>query len=461
MGAQAPSSPVLALNRGIAAARGEHLAIMIDGAHVLTPGVLRFGMLGLQSYAPAVVATQQWYVGPGQQNDAVDQGYDQDYEDRLFGEIEWPYDGYRLFDIGHFVGDRDWFDGLWESNCIFVPRKILEQIGCFDESFSMPGGGYANLDLYERVSADPDVTLVSILGEGSFHQVHGGTTTNEGEAEARIKRLDGYRQHYAELRGRFLRGPGKPVHYVGSLMDSTRRTRARRLTAPAYFRTAQAQASDKKPAKAVPIPDELKVEFIDAFWRSDSRRQVSWLGRQVSKCPTDLLAYQELIVRVRPDWVVETGTGAGGRALFLATVCDLLGSGHVITIDDGTGAPPDKLPRHPRITHIVGDATAAETITEVRELVGQPPRALVLFGLAGRDRLQRMWEAYAPLVPVGSYVVFEETVTNGNPVWSGMGPGPREAVKDIVQGSSEFVPDTTMEKLGLTFNPGGFLRRRS
>jgi len=90
---------------------------------------------------PAIVVTQQWYVGPGQQPDAMNAGYDQAYEDELFREIEWPLDGYRLFDIGHFIGDRDWFDGLWESNCIFVPRKLLEQYGAFDESFSMPGGG--------------------------------------------------------------------------------------------------------------------------------------------------------------------------------------------------------------------------------------------------------------------------------------------------------------------------------
>ena len=38
---------------------------MIDGAHVLTPGVLRYGMLGLSAYAPAVVTAKQWYVGPG------------------------------------------------------------------------------------------------------------------------------------------------------------------------------------------------------------------------------------------------------------------------------------------------------------------------------------------------------------------------------------------------------------
>jgi cephalosporin hydroxylase len=458
---QAAPSPVNALNRGVAAARGEHIALMIDGAHMLTPGVLRFGMLGLQSYAPAVVVTQQWYVGPGQQNDAVRHGYDQEYEDRLFEEIGWPGDGYRLFDVGHFVGDRDWFDGLWESNCIFVPRKVLEQVGSFDESFSMPGGGYANLDLYERVAADPDTTLVSILGEGSFHQVHGGTTTNEGENDARLDRLEAYKRHYAQLRGRFLRGPGKPVHYVGSVMDATRRTRARRLSAPAYFRTAQAHAADQRPGKPVPIPDELKVEFIDAFWRSESRRGVNWLGWQAAKCPTDLLAYQELIVRVRPDWVIETGTGAGGRALFLATVCELLGTGQVLSVDDGTGAPADKLPKHPRLVHVDGDATAIETISRVRELVGEPPSALLVFGLAGRDRLERMWDAYSGLVPIGSYVVFEETVTNGNPVWPGMGPGPREAVKEILQRSPGFASDPTMEKLGLTFNPGGYLKRRT
>jgi len=151
---------------------------MIDGAHVLTPSVLRYGMAGLSTYEPAIVVTQQWYVGPGQQPDAMNAGYDQAYEDELFREIEWPLDGYRLFDIGHFIGDRDWFDGLWESNCIFVPRRLLEQTGAFDERFAEPGGGYANLELYERLGAMPGVNVVTILGEGSFHQLHGGTTTN-------------------------------------------------------------------------------------------------------------------------------------------------------------------------------------------------------------------------------------------------------------------------------------------
>ena len=164
-------------------------------------------MLGLSSYEPAVVTTQQWYVGPGEQNEAVAKGYDADYEDRLFAQIGWPINGYRLFDIGHFIGDRDWFDGQWESNCIFVPRELLRQVGALDESFSMPGGGFVNLDFFERMANSPGVNLVTLLGEGSFHQVHGGTTTNKAEMGERAGLISSYGEQYEQLRGRRFRVP--------------------------------------------------------------------------------------------------------------------------------------------------------------------------------------------------------------------------------------------------------------
>src|SRR5262249_53795328 len=192
MGADASPSPVPALNKGVAVSRGDAVALMIDGAHVLTPGVLHFAMTGLSAYPGSLVVTQQWYLGPGQQGDTVEKGYTTEIEDRLFDAIEWPVDGYRLFDIGHFIGERDWLRGRWESNCIVGPRALLEQVGAFDESFSMPGGGFANLELYERLGASPDVTVTTMLGEGSFHQVHGGTTTNLADPEARHKRIASY-----------------------------------------------------------------------------------------------------------------------------------------------------------------------------------------------------------------------------------------------------------------------------
>jgi cephalosporin hydroxylase len=458
LGAHATPSPVTALNVGIREGRGENYALMIDGAHVLTPGVLRFGVAGLGAYAPAIVATQQWYVGPGQQGDAMNDGYDVVYEDRLFDTIEWPCDGYRLFDIGHFVGDRDWLDGLWESNCLFVPRALLEQVGGFDESFSIPGGGYANLELYERLGSAPGVTVATILGEGSFHQVHGGVTTNQPEAGERRDRVFGYGREYAEQRGRPFRGPGKPVHYVGRLHSpSARRTKARRRTGEAFV-DAGAQVQGDGPAEQpIPVPEELRTAFTEAVWRSRPWDHSTWLGRCVHAAPTDLLALQEAVATVRPDWIIEIGANDGGRTLFLASICELIDAGRVLTVDDPL---PDDRPRHPRVEYLRARAHSRPAHQRIREAAGDGTRAIVVLGSqADRHRTSAQFEGCAPLVPVGSYVVVTDTILNGHPVWPAFGPGPAEAVKKILSEHGEFVADPHMEKYSLTFNPGGFLKR--
>ena len=455
LGTGASPSPVRALNRGIVASRGRNLALMIDGAHVLTPSVLRFGLQGLATYGPAIVATQQWYVGPGQQGEAMDSGYDQAYEDRLFQRIQWPSNGYRLFEIGHFVGERDWLDGVWESNCMFVSRAQLEQVGGFDERFTMPGGGYANLELYERLGSAPDVTVCSILGEGSFHQVHGGTTTNQAEAAERRGRVFGYAQHYAELRGRAFRGPGKPIHFVGRITTgAARRTKPRRLSTSVFAEAAE--AIDGRPERPAPVPDDLRSAFTEAVWKNLPWRHTTWLGEPIHTPPTDLLAYQEIQGRVRPDWVVEVGSADRGRAVFLASICDLIGHGHVLTLRSPEGP---ETTHHPRLRTCSGPPLDPETRRRVHELVTPGSAVVVLGACADRATTAAQFEAYADLVGVGSYVVVTDTVVNGRPVWPSFGPGPLEAVKQILNLHGEFVPDPAMEKYALTFNPGGFLRR--
>jgi cephalosporin hydroxylase len=455
LGADAAPSPVGALNAGIALSRGRSLALMIDGAHVLTPGVLRFGLQGLATYAPAIVATQQWYVGPGQQGEALDDGYDQAGEDRLFERILWPANGYRLFEVGHFVGDRDWLDGVWESNCMFVTRAQLEQVGGFDERFSMPGGGYANLELYERLGSSPEITVCTILGEGSFHQVHGGTTTNQPDAADRRSRVFGYGQHYAELRGRTFRGPGKPIHFVGRITTgAARRSKPRRLSA-AVFADA-AKATDGRSDHPAPVPEDLRWAFTDAVWRNLPWRRTTWLGAPVRSAPTDLLAYQEIISRVRPDWVIDVGTGDAGRATYMASICDLVGQGHVIAIRDTSGADPTP---HPRLRCCTGGPLDPPVREHVRGLVDEGSAVVILGACGDRDVTMAQFEAYADLVGVGSYVIVTDTIVNGHPVWPAFGPGPAEGVKQILNRHGEFVADPEMEKYALSFNPGGFLRR--
>jgi cephalosporin hydroxylase len=455
LGDDASESPVGALNRGIAASRGRNLALMIDGAHVLTPGVLRFGLQGLATYAPAIVATQQWYVGPGQQGAAMDNGYDQAYEDRLFRRIQWPGNGYRLFEVGHFVGERDWLDGVWESNCMFVSRAQLEQVGGFEERFSMPGGGYANLELYERLGSSPDVTVCSIIGEGSFHQVHGGTTTNEAEADKRRALVFGYSRHYAELRGRPFRGAGKPIHFVGRITTgAARRTKPRRLSTGVFGEAAE--AVDGLPERPTPVPDDVRWAFTEAAWRNLPWRHTTWLGEPIRTAPTDLFAYQEILSRVRPDWVVEIGASDQGRAGYLASICELIGRGQVLSLRGSDVPDPAS---HPRLRVLTGPPLDAGTRQRVHELAGAGNAVVVLGACADRATTVRQFDAYADLVGVGSYVVVTDTVVNGRPVWPSFGPGPFEAVKQVLNVHGEFVPDPAMEKYALSFNPGGFLRR--
>jgi cephalosporin hydroxylase len=434
---------------------------MIDGAHVLTPGVLRHGMTGLTAYEPAVVAAVQWYVGPGQQPDVVGAGYDQSVEDGLFASIEWPVDGYRLFEIGHFITDgnreRDWLDGILESNCIFTSRERLEQIGGFDEAFSMPGGGYANLDLYERLATSPGVNVVTILGEGSFHQVHGGTTTNAPDPQERRAELGRYDEHYRGLRGRPIKGPTTPIHHVGSWTTPVaRRTRARRLTADA-FRGQVRTGPDGLPEQPAPVPEDLGLAATEAYWDSLDWQRTTWLGHPVEAAPGDLVAYQELLAEVGPDWVVDVGTGTGGRALFLAGVCDLLGRGRVVSISERK--PPEGV-SHPRIDWVTAKPHQQEGFDAVAAITGPQPRALVVLGERSRHRRTvAAFEGYAPLVPAGSYVVVEGTVVNGHPVWPGFGPGPAEAVTEILAAHPDFAVDRDCERGLVSLNRGGYLRR--
>jgi glycosyltransferase involved in cell wall biosynthesis len=176
----APPSPAHAINRGIAEARGDVIGVMIDGARIATPGLLRFAWHGARLYERAVVATLGWYLGPDFQRRSIERGYDQSHEDALLEKIDWPHDGYRLFEIG--VMDESSYDGsfrpITESNALFLRRESWDLLGGFDERFDAPGGGLVNLDTFRRCLEWPGAQLVILLGEGTFHQVHGGVATN-------------------------------------------------------------------------------------------------------------------------------------------------------------------------------------------------------------------------------------------------------------------------------------------
>jgi cephalosporin hydroxylase len=196
----------------------------------------------------------------------------------------------------------------------------------------------------------------------------------------------------------------------------------------------------------------------DVLYLSDAWTDATWLGAQALKNPLDLWVYQEIIFETRPGLIVETGTYRGGSALFLATMCDLLGTGDVVSID----IEPERedYPRHPRVTYLGGRSSVdPEVVAEVLERAARTGgRTLVVLDSDhSKSHVEAELAAYAPLVPVGGYVIVEDS--NIGRIRKDLLPGPLEAITTFVASTDEFEVDRSREKFLITFNPSGYLRR--
>lgn len=191
--------------------------------------------------------------------------------------------------------------------------------------------------------------------------------------------------------------------------------------------------------------------------QQQTRENNSWLGVKVWKCPLDMWIYQELLYRVRPDIVVETGTYKGGSAYFMAGMFDLMGHGRVLTID--VDEDVDR-PEHERIEYLIGSSVDPGVLARVRQEVAHSETVLVILDSDHhRDHVLAELREYSEMVTPGSYLIVEDTNINGHPVRQEYGPGPREAIEVFLAGTSDFVPDAACEKFLLTWNAGGYLSR--
>lgn len=209
-------SPVAAINHAATIARGEHLMINIDGARILSPGVVSHSIRAMQIFEQSLVVTLGWHLGSTIQNKAILQGYCQAEEDQLLEQTNWQEDGYRLFDIACLAGSskNGWFRSIAESNCFALSRSLFDELGGMDKQFQSPGGGLVNLDFYKRACEHDDVELVMLLGEGTFHQIHGGVATNAKPDEHPWER---FHEEYKGIRGAQYQAPDKKPFYFGKL----------------------------------------------------------------------------------------------------------------------------------------------------------------------------------------------------------------------------------------------------
>jgi cephalosporin hydroxylase len=180
-----------------------------------------------------------------------------------------------------------------------------------------------------------------------------------------------------------------------------------------------------------------------------------WLGHQCLKTPMDLFLYQEIIFETRPDWIIETGTYIGGSAYFLASMCQLLGHGQVLTID----MTDRNLPIFPRVTYLTGNSILPAMLECVHRIVDGTRVMVILDSDHRAAHVLNELRLYGPMVALDCYMVVEDTNINGHPVLPEFGPGPHEAVNSFLLENNCFYRDSQREHYMLTMNPGGFLRR--
>jgi len=334
----APPSPAEAINRGLAEARGDVIGVLIDGARIVTPGLLHFARHGARLYDKAVVATLGWYLGPDFQMWSMRSGYDHAREDALLDSIDWPSDGYRLFEIGAMDESSldGWFQPISESNALFLRRQLWELLGGFDERFDAPGGGLVNLDAFRRILEWPDAALVILLGEATFHQVHGGISTN-APPDRQLDNWTRWSSQYAGIRGRPYARP-RPQHaptYVGTLPRPALARMVRAAIYPHASDFGQPLGSDFNKAlwmSSLPLhsDDETIIGLVDLAedeFRHGRFEAAGAVARLVYKRAPDEPRPQRLLSLLGP-WLAAESVPQSQRAeyhLALARVHRMLG----------------------------------------------------------------------------------------------------------------------------------------
>lgn len=215
-------------------------------------------------------------------------------------------------------------------------------------------------------------------------------------------------------------------------------------------------------------------EDADAFMRRSIEAQYSynfsWMGRPIIQYPQDMIAMQEILWRVQPDLIIETGIAHGGSLVFYASICELIGRGDVLGIDiDIRAHNRIAIESHPmarRIRMIEGSSTDPGVVREVSAQAAGKKTLVVLDSNHTHAHVLAELHAYAPLVSIGSYCVVFDTVVEdlppglyANRPWD-VGDNPKTAVTAYLAENTDFAIDEDVDaKTLITVAPGGYLRR--
>jgi cephalosporin hydroxylase len=223
--------------------------------------------------------------------------------------------------------------------------------------------------------------------------------------------------------------------------------------------------------------EAISEQWLKVGWNQKYPYTFCWLGRPIIQIPEDIIRIQEVIYRVKPDIIMETGVAHGGSLVYYASLCKIMGKGRVIGVDIEI-RPHNRqaIEAHelfPWITLIEGSSTDPGVVNQVKSLVKPGEAGMVILDSDHTTRhVLNELEAYHGLVTPGSYIVATDgsmrdlyDVPRGKPEWAW--DNPAAAAVEFAQRHPEFVieqptwpfNESTLTK-NITYWPQAWLRRR-
>jgi len=215
----------------------------------------------------------------------------------------------------------------------------------------------------------------------------------------------------------------------------------------------------------------ISREWFDNVFDYEYSFHFSWLGRPIIQFPQDMIAIQELIWKIKPDLIIETGIAHGGSLIFSASILEMIGKGEVIGIDidirKHNRISIEKHPMFKRIKMIEGSSVSKSIINKVHKLAKNKKKVLVFLDSKHTEKhVLKELEGYSKLVKKGNYIVVFDTIiedtsskkASENRPW-GTGNNPKTAVWKFLKKNNRFKIDKLIEKkLLITSCPDGYLK---
>jgi len=215
--------------------------------------------------------------------------------------------------------------------------------------------------------------------------------------------------------------------------------------------------------------EEVGIKWAKVSAENRLSYEIDWLGVPIIQTPEDMILMQELIFKIQPDIIIETGIAHGGSLIYYASLLELLGKGKVIGIDIEIREHNRKViemhPMFKRIELIEGSSISEETIEKIKEIVPKDSKIIVcLDSNHTKDHVLKELQLYHKFVSLGSYIVVFDTITSKLSKVSDsekiyLNNSPKEAINEFLKEHNNFELDESYNKLYISSSQDGYLRR--